>query len=117
MGEAMSHQHHLIVIGSGSGGKDAAILAARAGLSVLLVEKESLGGTCFHRGCHAIRALRACAMHYGEAERSSRFGLSVDLSETGLADWIGTQRRVSARLTEHLRGCLKSLIQGRSGLA
>jgi heterodisulfide reductase subunit A-like polyferredoxin len=60
--EAMSNQHHLIVIGSGSGGKDAAILAARAGLNVLLVEKESLGGTCFHRGCHAIRALRACAL-------------------------------------------------------
>jgi dihydrolipoamide dehydrogenase len=118
MGEAMSHQHHLIVIGSGSGGKDAAILAARTGLSVLLVEKESLGGTCFHRGCHAIRALRACAMHYGEAERSSRFGLSVDLSETGLADWIATQRRVSARLTEHLSQTLEALgVQIRYGSA
>jgi pyruvate/2-oxoglutarate dehydrogenase complex dihydrolipoamide dehydrogenase (E3) component len=118
MGEAMSHQHHLIVIGSGSGGKDAAILAARTGLSVLLVEKESLGGTCFHRGCHAIRALRACAMHYGEAERSSRFGLSVDLSETGWTDWIGTQRRVSARLTERLSQTLEALgVQIRYGSA
>jgi pyruvate/2-oxoglutarate dehydrogenase complex dihydrolipoamide dehydrogenase (E3) component len=114
----MSHQHHLIVIGSGSGGKDAAIPAARTGLSVLLVEKESLGGTCFHRGCHAIRALRACAMHYGEAERSSRFGLSVDLSETGWTDWIGTQRRVSARLTERLSQTLEALgVQIRYGSA
>lgn len=114
----MSHQHHLIVIGSGSGGKDAAILAARAGLSVLLVEKENLGGTCFHRGCHAIRALRACAMHYREAERSSRFGLSVDLSETGLADWLGTQRRVRARLTEDLSQTLEALgVQIRYGSA
>ena len=92
----MSHQYHLIVIGSGSGGKDAAIMAARAGLSVLLVEKESLGGTCFHRGCYAVRALRACAIHYGQGDRSSRFGPSVDLPEMGWADWIGTQRRVSA---------------------
>jgi dihydrolipoamide dehydrogenase len=104
----MSHQYHLIVIGSGSGGKDAAILAARAGLSVLLVEKESLGGTCFHRGCYAIRALRACAIHYGEAGRSSRFGPSVDLPETEWADWIGTQRRVGARLTERLSQTLDS---------
>jgi dihydrolipoamide dehydrogenase len=116
--KAMSHQHKLIVIGSGSGGKDAAILAARAGLRVLLVEKESLGGTCFHRGCHAIRALRACAMHYAEAERSSRFGLSADFSETGLADWIGTQRRVCARLTEQLSLTLEALgVQIRFGTA
>jgi len=110
--------YQLIVIGSGSGGKDAAILAARAGLRVLLVEKQSLGGTCFHRGAYAIRALRACAMHYGEAERSSRFGLSVDLSETGWADWIGTQRRVSARLTEDLSQTLEVLgVQIRYGSA
>ena len=104
----MSHQYHLIVIGSGSGGKDAAIMAAQAGLSVLLVEKESLGGTCFHRGCYAVRALRACAKHCGEADRRSRFGRSVDLPEAGLGDWIGTQRRVSARLTERLSQTLES---------
>jgi flavin-dependent dehydrogenase len=38
----MSYDYQLVVIGSGSGGKDAAILGARAGLRVLLVEKESL---------------------------------------------------------------------------
>jgi pyruvate/2-oxoglutarate dehydrogenase complex dihydrolipoamide dehydrogenase (E3) component len=54
----MSEHYQVIVIGSGSGGKDAAMLAARAGLRVLVVEKQSLGGTCFHRGCNAIRALR-----------------------------------------------------------
>jgi dihydrolipoamide dehydrogenase len=114
----MSHQYQLIVIGSGSGGKDAAILAARAGLRVLLVEKQSLGGTCFHRGAYAIRALRACVMHYGEAERSSRFGLSVDVSETGWTDWMGTQRRVSARLTEDLSITLEGLgVQIRFGTA
>jgi len=83
-------------------------MAARAGLSVLLVEKESLGGTCFHRGCYAVRALRACAIHYGQGDRSSRFGPSVDLPEMGWADWIGTQRRVSARLTERLSQTLES---------
>ncbi len=105
----MGYQYQLIVIGSGSGGKDAAILAARSGLRVLIVERESLGGTCFHRGCYAVRALRACAMHYGKTEGSSRFGMSVDLLETGWSDWIGTQRRVSARLTEDLSRTLESL--------
>ena len=100
--EYMNHHYQLIVIGSGSGGKDAAILGARTGLRVLLVEKDNLGGTCFHRGCYSIRTLRACAMHYQGVEKSSRFGLSVDLLETGWADWIATQRRVSERLAEDL---------------
>jgi pyruvate/2-oxoglutarate dehydrogenase complex dihydrolipoamide dehydrogenase (E3) component len=73
---SLSEHYQVIVIGSGSGGKDAAILNARAGLQVLL-QKESPGGTCFHRGCDAIRALRACSMHYGAAEGSFRFGRSV----------------------------------------
>jgi hypothetical protein len=45
--DSMSEHYQVIVIGSGSGGKEAAILPARAGLQVLLVGKESLGGTCF----------------------------------------------------------------------
>ena len=57
-------------------------------------------------------------MHYGEAERSSRFGLSVDLLETGWADWSNTQRRVSTRLTEDLSRTLEGLgIEIRFGTA
>jgi dihydrolipoamide dehydrogenase len=114
----MNHHYQLIVIGSGSGGKDAAILGARTGLRVLLVEKDSLGGTCFHRGCYSIRTLRACAMHYRGVEKSPRFGLSVDLLETGWADWINTQRQVSTRLAEDLGRTLEgSGVQVRFGTA
>ena len=116
--EYMSHHYQLIVIGSGSGGKDAAILGARTGLRVLLVEKDNLGGTCFHRGCYSIRTLRACAMHYQGVEKSSRFGLSADLLETGWADWIATQKRVSDRLAEDLGRTLEELgVQIRFGTA
>ena len=114
----MNHHYQLIVVGSGSGGKDAAILGARTGLRVLLVEKDNLGGTCFHRGCYSIRTLRACAMHYQAVEKSSTFGLSVDLLESGWADWLTTQRRVSARLEEELRRTLEGLgVQIRFGTA
>jgi len=114
----MIHHYQLIVIGSGSGGKDAAILGARAGLRVLLVEKDNLGGTCLHRGVYSLRTLQACAMHYQAAEKSYRFGLSVDLLEAGWADWITTQRRVSARLVEDLSRTLEGLgVQIRFGTA
>lgn len=41
----------LVVIGAGPGGYAAAILAAKKGLSVALVEKHKAGGTCLQIGC------------------------------------------------------------------
>lgn len=46
----------LIVIGSGPGGYAAAEHAGRHGLSVALVERDRLGGTCLHRGCVPTKA-------------------------------------------------------------
>jgi dihydrolipoamide dehydrogenase len=41
----------LVVIGGGPGGYVAAIRATQLGMSVSLVEKDSVGGTCLNRGC------------------------------------------------------------------
>jgi heterodisulfide reductase subunit A-like polyferredoxin len=37
----------IAVIGSGSAGKEAALIAVKEGFRVVLIEKETLGGTCF----------------------------------------------------------------------
>lgn len=47
----------LIIIGSGPGGYLPAILSAQRGLSVAIVEKKDLGGTCLNRGCIPTKAL------------------------------------------------------------
>src|SRR5689334_21660794 len=98
----MNHHYQVIVIGSGSAGKDAALLAGRAGLRTVLIEAGKLGGVCLHRGVHAVRALRACATQFEGTERSSRLGTSIDLVESGWSDWLAVQRRTSGRLTEGL---------------
>ena len=41
----------LVVLGGGSGGYAAALRAAELGMSVVMVEKDKVGGTCLHRGC------------------------------------------------------------------
>ena len=89
MSERKSYQ--VAVIGSGAGGKEAAILAARNGLRVVLIEKDTLGGTTFDRGYYSVRAFRACA----EAAK-----------ESSQADWFSARRQVRAWLTQELKNRL-----------
>jgi pyruvate/2-oxoglutarate dehydrogenase complex dihydrolipoamide dehydrogenase (E3) component len=94
--------YHLIVIGGGGAGKDAALFAARAGIKTLLVEKDELGGASYHRGCYAMRALQACASATKTAERSEKFGIGIEFFDTGWADWSAVRHRVTGRLTKQL---------------
>ena len=68
----MSTDYDVLIIGGGAAGKDAAFLAARAGLNTLLIEKEKLGGTFYHRGCYMIRALQMCAQSFRASEFSEK---------------------------------------------
>ncbi|MGA8657048.1 MAG: FAD-dependent oxidoreductase [Chthoniobacterales bacterium] len=92
MSERKSYQ--VAVIGSGAGGKQAAILAARSGLRVVLIEKDTLGGTAFDRGYYSVRAFRASA----EAAKES--------FQAGWPDWFSARRQVRAWLTEELKNKL-----------
>ena len=98
----MGHHYQVIVIGSGSAGKDAALLAARAGKRTLLIESDRIGGTGVHRGCHAVRALRACATRYDRTIESDRLGVYTDLITTNWATWLEVQHRTTSRLAEEL---------------
>jgi pyruvate/2-oxoglutarate dehydrogenase complex dihydrolipoamide dehydrogenase (E3) component len=95
----MSYQYQVIVIGSGSAGKEASLTAAKAGLRTLLVEEGDLGGTSFHRGSYAVRALRACATYFKRTEKAPKAGTSLDLIGTSWTDWLTAQRRSSSRLS------------------
>ena len=69
--------YDLIVIGGGPGGYLASERAAEAGLKVLCIERENLGGVCLNEGC--IPTKRAV---FGKAVRrrkhGDKYGVSVD---------------------------------------
>src|SRR3984893_15645191 len=90
--------YEVAVIGSGSAGKEAAMLAAREGRRVVVIEKETLGGSCFHRGRFAIRTLRACADAFHSRLFASRYGIDLDQTRIRTTGWAEIRRRGSSAL-------------------
>jgi len=103
----MTMDYDLLIIGGGAAGKEAALLAGRAGLKTLLVEKEKLGGTSYHKGCHVLRALQSCAQSFrasGILEKNpEELGVGYGYLARGWSDWSQIRLRVSDRLTRDLR--------------
>jgi dihydrolipoamide dehydrogenase len=67
----------LIVIGAGPGGYVAAIRAAQLGMSVLLIEKDQVGGTCLNRGCIPTKAYYENARVLRNVQQGQEFGIQV----------------------------------------
>ena len=98
--------YDVLIIGGGAAGKDAAFLAARAGLEPLLIEKEKLGGTSYHKGCYMIRALQICAQSFrasGFSEKNpSNMGIGYGFITQGWSDWSKVRQDLTGRLVEEL---------------
>jgi pyruvate/2-oxoglutarate dehydrogenase complex dihydrolipoamide dehydrogenase (E3) component len=99
--------YEIAVIGSGSAGKEAALLAAKQGFRVVVIEKETLGGTCYHRGYFAIRILRACADAFHNRLFASRYGIDLDHRQPKATGWAEIRRRVSSALADQLNAQLR----------
>lgn len=110
----------IAVIGGGPGGYVAAIRAAQRGASVILVEKDAVGGTCLNRGCIPSKALIAAAKHYEFLKSADRWGFNI----IGLSfDWAkisARKDRIVAQLVRGIEHLLKknkiSLVQGKARL-
>jgi dihydrolipoamide dehydrogenase len=66
--------YDIAVIGGGPGGYVAAIYAARQGAKVVLVEKDTPGGTCLNRGCIPTKALIRTTEVYKLMQEAGRYG-------------------------------------------
>ena len=55
----MNGNYQLAVIGTGSGGGEAALVAAKKGFKVAVIENGALGGTRLHHRSYAVRAPHA----------------------------------------------------------
>ncbi|MBC18049.1 Dihydrolipoyl dehydrogenase [Pseudodesulfovibrio profundus] len=94
--------YDLVVIGSGPGGFDAAVEAADLGLSVALVEKDVLGGTCLNWGCIPTKLWLGATSAIEELHNQAK--MKVASGEVNV-DFPALQ----ARVQKHLTGTRKAM--------
>lgn len=97
----------LVILGGGSGGYASALRAAQLGLSVALIEKDKLGGTCLHRGCIPTKAL----LHAGEVADNARdagdFGVKAQFHSMEMLAVNAYKDGVVSKLYKGLQGLVK----------
>ncbi len=67
--------YDLAIIGGGPAGYSAALEGIRLGLSVILFEKDQLGGTCLNRGCVPTKFLSHTAKIWTEMDMAEKDGI------------------------------------------
>lgn len=73
----MEKNFDLGIIGGGPAGYSAAIRAAQKGLSVVLFEKDCMGGVCLNRGCIPTKTILHCADFYKNLKKAEKFGITI----------------------------------------
>ncbi|KGX90932.1 dihydrolipoamide dehydrogenase [Pontibacillus halophilus JSM 076056 = DSM 19796] len=73
----MAEEYDLVVLGGGTGGYVAAVRASQLGLTVAIVEKDKLGGTCLHRGCIPSKALLRSAEVFKVTQEAEQYGVET----------------------------------------
>ena len=96
----------IIIIGAGPGGYETALVAAKRGVEVVLVEAGHVGGTCLNEGCIPTKAFCRNAEVLDGLREAETFGV------TGLSygfDFSAVTARKNA-VVEQLRGGVEGLL-------
>ena len=110
----------VLILGAGSGGYACALRATQLDLSVGLVEKGKVGGTCLHVGCIPTKALLHAAEVADSAREAGQFGVQATFDGVDMAGVARYREGVVSRAYKGLTGLIKSrgitLIEGQGRL-
>lgn len=105
----MDDEFDVVVVGGGPGGYGAALYGAAAGLKVVMIERDRVGGTCLHRGCIPAKQFLETASVFRTVAGAKEFGVEADQPSLDFSVSQARKQNVVATLTKGL----SSLLTGR----
>jgi len=102
------HNFDLVVLGGGSGGYSAALRASQLGLTVGLIEKGKLGGTCLHVGCIPTKALLHSAEVADVSRESAKYGVTTQFGGIDIAGVTKYREDIVSSKFKGLQGLIKA---------
>ena len=89
---------NMVVIGAGSGGLVAALIAATVKAKVTLVERHRMGGDCLNTGCVPSKSLLRSAKILSYVDRAEEFGFKSASAEFDFADVMERVQRIIKKI-------------------
>lgn len=104
----MTKQYDFGIIGAGPAGYTAAIRASQLGKSVVLFEKEHIGGTCLNKGCIPTKAFLHSADVYNSLKKISNLGINIENYSLDFAKVADRKEKTVEKIRKSLEMLLKS---------
>lgn len=101
-------KYQVAIIGAGPAGYTAAEMAGKAGLSVVLFEKSSVGGVCLNEGCIPTKTLLYTAKMYDMVRHASKYAMQVAGAEVDLPKVIARKGKIIRKLVLGIKSKLTS---------
>ncbi len=96
------------IIGAGPAGYTAALHAKAHGLSVVMFEKDKVGGVCLNRGCIPTKAILHSAEVYEDLKGSSDIGINCEGLSVDFAKVVERKEKTVEKLRKSLELTLKN---------
>jgi dihydrolipoamide dehydrogenase len=116
--------YNLIIIGGGPAGYMAAERAGHKGLSVILFEKNSMGGVCLNEGCIPTKTMLYSAKTYENALHGDKYGVYGDNVRFDYGKIVARKNKIVRKLVAGVNAKMKlhqvtvvtgeAMIQGQS---
>ena len=96
------------IIGGGPAGYTTAMALAQKGHSVVLFEKEQLGGTCLNKGCIPTKSLLHSSEIYNQIQRASNYGLDIEIKSFDFTKIAEKRDKTIERIRKSLELAVKN---------
>lgn len=104
----MNKEYDLGIIGGGPAGYTAGLHARKCGLSVVLFEKDKIGGVCLNRGCIPTKTILHSAELFSELSCADELGIIVEGVKADFSAIMAHKDAVVEKLRKNLELSIKN---------